>query len=147
MTKILSIAVLALIALFCVSQILDLQNVPGVASVIGSQNKIVYAECITQFSEEKLSAFTLTPVHLDSNNSIDALVQYADGEECGSAGCVYEICVQDDSGSYTHIPFGFAAEEIELGETTSNGMKDLILNNDKNRTMSWDGQTYTLNSN
>ena len=145
--KPISICVFILLLLFAAVKFLNPQNLSEVAAVIGSQQKIIFAECISTFSDEPLSSFAITEVHLNDDAGPDALVQYKSGNACGSAGCVYELCMSADAGVYEHVPFGFAAKKITIADTKTNGMKDLILNEDKNLQMSWDGQSYVLSTN
>lgn len=145
--KTISIFTFILLMLFIAVQFLNPQNLAGVATVIGSQQKIIYAECISTFTDEPLKAFTITSASLNDDQSPDAMVRYNNEEACGSAGCVYELCVSSKTGTYEHIPFGFAAQDIQIGDTKTNGMKDLILNDDKDLKMSWDGQNYVLSTN
>lgn len=121
-------------------------SISNIASVIGSQQKAIYAECILSYADLPLNAFAITSADLNEDNMSDALVRYKEGRECGNAGCVHEICLSDASGTFTHIPFGYAAAEISVLNTKSNDMNDLMLNNDKNLTMSWDGSNYVLNN-
>jgi hypothetical protein len=145
--KTISISIFVLLMLFTAVKFLNPQNLAGVATVIGSQQKIIYAECISTFTDAPLQTFSITNVHLNDDQKQDALVQYESDEACGSAGCVYELCISGKAGTYEHIPFGFAAKEIQIGDTKTNGMKDLILNADKALKMSWDGQSYVLSTN
>ena len=145
--KIISLLIFVLLIIFAAVKLLDPQSLSEVATVIGSQQRIIFAECINTFSNETLEAFTITNAHLNDDQRADALVQYKDEKACGSAGCVYELCISSKTGTYEHIPFGFAAKEIQIGDTKTNGMKDLILNADKNLKMSWDGQSYVLSTN
>jgi hypothetical protein len=71
-------------------------------------------------------------------------VRYKTSDACGSAGCVYELCISNTTGGLEHIPFGYAANELSTQNTKTNGMADLILNGDKNTRMTWDGSQYQL---
>ncbi len=117
----------------------------NLASVFSSQRKILYAECISSFSNEPLHAFAVTQAHLNTDTQPDAIVQYMQGPSCGSAGCVFELCVWDDAQGYIHVPFGLAAKELTVREVVNNGMKDLMLNQEL--TMTWDGTKYVLDQN
>jgi hypothetical protein len=147
MLKTIFISIFVIVVIFTAAQFLSPLNLSGVAAVIGSQQKIIFAECISTFSDEPLKAFAITSASLNDDQSPDALVQYKSEEACGSAGCVYELCVSSKAGTYEHMPFGFAAKEIQVGDTKTNGMKDLILNHDKKLKMIWDGQNYVLSNN
>lgn len=144
--KITSLAAFALIMLFVAVKSINTENLDSIATIIGSQQKLVYADCITAFSDAPLSSFAVTEISLNNDHNTDALVRFEDGDSCGSAGCVHELCISD-GGGYTHIPFGFAAKQITAEETTTNGMKDLILNNDKTLRMNWDEGAYVLSTN
>jgi hypothetical protein len=131
--------------LFFAVQTFNANGLDGVAAVIGSEAKTVYAECISAFSDAPLQSFTISKEDLNDDGKVDALVAYTEGDACGSAGCIYELCVSKN-GTYAHVPFGFAAKSITIEETMSNGMKDVILNNDEALQMSWDGTHYVLSS-
>lgn len=148
MLKFISLSACVIILLYAAIAFTGMGNSGGIAAVIGSQKKLVYAECITTFSDEPLTSFTLHEVDLDNDQIFDVLVQHTDSnrEACGTAGCVYEICVHDKNGTYVHIPFGFAAHSISAQHTTNNGMKDIILNEDPDLRMTWNGSRYTLDS-
>lgn len=139
-------ASVALIVFITTSNIVDFSKFGGVeALLIFSQKNEVYAECISQISEEE-NKFKLTQVIINSDFKDDAILQYTKEPQCGNAGCVYELCISNADGTYTHTPFGYAGHSIAVKNTITEGMHDLMLNNDKNASMVWDGSTYVLNS-
>lgn len=118
------------------------------ALVITSQNYKQFASCIGDFSDQKPSSFKIIQAAINSDGKKDAIVQYTKGPQCGSGGCVYELCVSDsNTGSYRHIPFGLTGKSIEVLQTITNNMHDLELNHDVHLVMSWNGSAYELTTN
>lgn len=117
------------------------------ASVFESQNYKPYASCIRSFTNEDPSAFKITEVSLNSDGKADALVQYTNKDQCGSGGCIFELCLSNNTGSAEHIPFGLTARSIDVLQTVTNSMHDLEINKDDHLIMSWNGKEYNLNQN
>jgi hypothetical protein len=144
MTKLfLLIAGGVVVCTLCTTLILQ-TNIQSVATVFLSQNSEKYSACIQTFSNKSLDSFTITQTHLNNDTKIDALIEQTDKDACGTAGCVYEICLSTNDGSFTHVPFGYAAKKITVRETLTNNMYDLMLNDEKKLKMTWDGTRYVL---
>lgn len=137
------IAVIVTAAFFIFTLTSD--RVTNIATVIGSQQKLIYADCILTYSGLPLGSFVITGADINDDQIRDAFVRYSEGPECGSKGCIHEICISDAAHTFVHVPFGYAAHEISTLNTMSDGMKDLMLNNDKNLIMRWNGSQYVLN--
>lgn len=119
-------------------------NNPGLAAVFSSQQKLIYAECISTFSNQPLTAFEITPAYINEDDIEDAIVRATSADQCGTGGCIYELCISH-AGSHQYVPLSIAAKKLEVSMTVTKGMKDLILNSDKQLTMSWNGSSYKLN--
>jgi len=120
--------------------------VRNMAAVITNQHTSLFKECISSFSDKSIDEFETTLVNLNADKVKDGIIRHTGGEYCGSGGCVYELCLSEDKGNYTHVSFGFAAQSLTVKETSTNGFRDLILNNDDDLHMSWNGTAYSLNS-
>lgn len=114
------------------------------ASVIGSQKTEQFVNCIRKFSDKKMSDFSILPAEINSDSNLDAFVKFKTKPECGTAGCVVEICISEGNNQFTYVPFGFAAQTVHTMNTLTNGMHDLLLNNDPHLTMSFNGEAYVL---
>lgn len=146
--KISGIGIATVLLLIGVFSFVDLGRIGGIsAQLIASQQFALYEDCIKSFSEEKPSAFSITPVAVNQDGIDDALIQYKEGSQCGNAGCMFEMCVSKNPQTFVHVPFGFAAHSIVMKETITDGMHDLMLNGQSSLTMKWDGNAYALSSN
>lgn len=126
----------------------DIRDLSGIAAqVISSQQQGIYRSCIKTFSENTLSTFKISEMRINNDSIDDAVVSYTKGPQCGTTGCVNELCVSNDQGEYIHVPFGFAARSIVAKETINSDMHDLMLNNDSQTRMTWNGTRYILSSN
>jgi hypothetical protein len=142
MKIILSIVGVAILA--AITSFLFAENIPGLASVIASTKRTLYAECISTYSDAPIKSFLITEVELNGDGFADAFVQSTQDNACGTAGCIYELCLSDGNGTYRHVTFGYAAKKIEATETKTSGMSDIILNDDRKLKMSWSGSEYVL---
>lgn len=107
-----------------------------------------FQECLQtirlSYPEVGRGDLTISPAHLNNDTTIDTIVELVHESTCGSAGCVFELCVSDD-GRYKHHEFGFVAETITAQDALSNGMHDIIINNDSSLRLVWDGRQYQYN--
>jgi hypothetical protein len=133
-----------IVCLAGIASFLFAENIPGLASVIASSKRTMYAECISSYSDKPLQSFLITEVELNGDHYNDAFVQSSSDDACGTAGCIYELCLSDANGFYTHTSFGYAAKNIEASETKTSGMSDIILNDDRSLKMTWSGSEYIL---
>ncbi len=103
--------------------------------------------CIRSFSSDPSEVFTILYEDLNADKKDDAFVQYTEGDACGSAGCVFELCM-NTGASFTYIPFGIAGSEITVMQTMTNGMRDIEIKNtdqkDQRFRLYWNGTTYDL---
>ncbi len=139
------ILIVAAASAYAVSKTLISSSEGNLASVFSSQAKIIYADCISTFSNQPQHAFTITSAHLNTDTEPDAIIAYTQGEECGTAGCIHELCIADQTKGYLHVPLGLAVHQLNTKETLNGGMHDLMLNNDPELMMTWDGSKYILN--
>jgi hypothetical protein len=79
---------------------------------------------------------------INTDGREDAFVRIAD--QCGNAGCIYEMCLSTPEGDYVYGHLGIAAKEIATRPTVNDGMHDIQINGDGGLTMSWNGSSYEL---
>jgi len=82
-------------------------------------------------------------INTDSRKDIIATIDSP--ATCGSGGCIATIFLQNDSGAFLPINFAYAVKQIEVENSITNQMHDLIINGNKETPMKWDGEQYTLN--
>lgn len=103
-------------------------------------------QCISEIQESytkvEQDVFEVTRADLNGDSKKDFIVKINDAELCGSAGCIYELCIFDAVGELSHISFGFAATNIKPLETLTNGMRDLEINGDKTLRLEWNTKRY-----
>ena len=118
------------------------------ALLITSQTYKPFVSCIHSFTNQDPTLFKITQTSINSDDKKDAIVQYTKGVQCGSGGCVYELCVSNSSThSYQYVSFGLAGKSIEVLQTITNSMHDIELNHDAHLLMTWDGSAYKLSTN
>lgn len=81
-----------------------------------------------------------------TNNTPDLIFQLTDAKTCGTTGCIYELCLRDQSASRL-VPFSLAGQKLEVLESSNNGMYDLRLTTTDQLRLEWDGEHYVAQSN
>ena len=114
----------------------------GLSAFVTGAMKNKYAECVLSFSE--INNVTITESHINTDDTKDGIIKINDAQNCGSGGCIHELCVTNKAGEAVHVNFGFAADLIEVEDTVTNGMHDIRLNKNENLKMVWDGTQYKL---
>lgn len=89
----------------------------------------------------KTSEMEFTKSDLNNDGLSDFIVRLKSDATCGSAGCLYELCIQNKE-SVQQVPFGFAGKTIEPTFELTNGMKDIVINDDDRMRLVWDGTRY-----
>ena len=131
-----------LLLLFIASDTLNFSAIT--ASVIGSK-EMKYEACIAAFAQDyKKGSFSITEGHINTDTVEDAIIRYRDKAHCGSGGCIYQLCISNESGGHTFVDFGYAAQSIQIKQTITNQMHDLVFNDEKTSKMIWDGTKYQL---
>jgi hypothetical protein len=132
-----------IVMLFSIASIIDIPKVAQFATVFISSQHRELTSCIASFSNDSVGEFEVQRTELNGDGIPDAIVHPRQGELCGSAGCVHELCVSNNS-AFEYIPFGYAAESVSVKDTKTQNMHDLMLNNDPALTMVWSGNGYLL---
>lgn len=70
----------------------------------------------------------------------DFILQIRDDTVCGSAGCPYELFLQNLS-TVERIKFGFSGDDLKVKNSRTSGYVDITL---RGLTFKWDGQAYGL---
>jgi hypothetical protein len=88
---------------------------------------------------------TLVTEHINTDGILDIIATVNSEATCGSGGCITTIFLQDTSGNFAPISFGYAVKEISVEQTITQGMHDISINNNTETPLTWNGHTYTLN--
>lgn len=89
--------------------------------------------------------------YVDFNNDgrEDFITLYNKNNWCGSIGCLMEIFLQQEDGSYKGTQFTFSSKnEVMVGERVENGFRQLIVTGaansraGENQLWTWDGERY-----
>lgn len=88
--------------------------------------------------------FVIERTDLTGDTIADYVVEMVSDSTCGTAGCLFELCIKNDLGEVTHVPFGYAARSIRPLDTISAGMRDIEVNSDGTIRLSWNGSRYDL---
>ncbi|MFT5849509.1 MAG: hypothetical protein ACI9H6_000318 [Patiriisocius sp.] len=125
----------------CVFMFTDIGN--QMASVItGTDSRV--SQCIQALPESKRDTpYDSISTRLNTDSHKDIILKASGEAYCGSAGCAYELCVVKNS-VVTNIPFGYAAEELQVSNTLTNGMYDIQLLGKSNTNFQWDGTHYAV---
>lgn len=119
----------------------------NIAAVIGSTGSKQAQQCIDTLHKTNNNAFEVydvVPSLLNNDSRQDYILKTSSVQNCGSAGCVHELCIAH-TDSIEIIPFGYAAESITVKNTSTNGMRDLHLQGKSASSLQWNGQRYILN--
>lgn len=84
----------------------------------------------------------LTKTNIQTNRNPDYIAQLTSDAYCGTNGCLFEICTTNAQGEASVINLGYAGMSLTPASTNSNGMFDLILNDDFR--LSWTDGQYTI---
>jgi hypothetical protein len=117
--------------------------IPNLAAVVAATDSS-WQSCLQQISDTHghtidTSDAQVTRTKIDTDASTDYLIELTGDNFCGSAGCIFEICLARDTEA-KHVPFGYAATSVEVTEGIENGMRDLVLNGQ--HTLRWSGESY-----
>ena len=119
--------------------------VANMANVIAAADSSLQ-DCLSAISREQGSTVTTKDVsviraQIDTDEQPDYVLRLSGDPYCGTTGCVYEICIKKD-GTAAKVAFGYAAQNITVAETVTNGMHSILLNSGV--TLEWDGERYDL---
>ena len=83
-----------------------------------------------------------TMVNTDTRRDIIAVVR--SDETCGSGGCVMTIFIQNELKAFEPIDFRYAVVSIDVEDTITRGMHDLMINGSKDTRLIWNDISYVL---
>lgn len=84
--------------------------------------------------------------HIDTDPRKDIIATIASDSMCGSGGCMTLIMLLDTETDKANVVFAYVVKEIQIENSTTNGMHDVRINDTVENVMKWDGEQYTLNS-
>jgi|GEM_PF-2132942 len=101
--------------------------------------------CIALLTQNDRQAgeYTVQKARINTDDTTDYILKGRSDNLCGSAGCIYELCIYTDTGMEI-LPFGYAAEAIELKGTATQSMYDIQLIGKSSASFQWTGDKYTL---
>lgn len=117
----------------------------GLAAVVTGANnqadKCIEAVNTRDGLELNSSDYEVRYDHVNSGGGKDVIIKNVNEEYCGSVGCVFEICLVDDS-EVELISFSYAGERLEVLDSLSNNMHDLLLEGNNDTRLTWDYSRY-----
>ncbi len=141
MRTVLAGAVLSLIAIAAFSFTPMGANVASVIGAGDSTGSACFSQVTALHPNAARGESTITKTDLNDDGTDDRIIKLTDAASCGTNGCIHELCVR--TGSATElVTFGYAANDLVVLGTKTNGMYDLTLNSTVNLT--WDGERYAF---
>lgn len=117
----------------------------GFAAVITGTDTDVDACIAAIYERDQITltdaAYEVTYEHVDADKRKDIILKNTSEKYCGSAGCVFEICLIADSGVEL-IAFSYAAQDITILDSLTQQMHDIQLTGKSNVTLVWDTSNY-----
>jgi hypothetical protein len=114
------------------------------SAILGMSARTQLASCLLSIPYNGTpDSWTIERTDINTDGRPDAFVRIED--QCGNAGCIYEMCLSTPEGDYAYEHLGIAAKEIRTQPTAMDGMHDIEINGDGGLTMSWNGSSYELN--
>lgn len=90
--------------------------------------------------------FELQTTYINTDNGKDVIARIVAPQTCGTGGCITVILLKTESGDFKALPFAYSVKELAVQNSITNGMHDVMINNDSENLMKWDGEQYTLNA-
>ncbi len=105
-------------------------------------------QCLSSLEKQEnlliaINDVRITATRLNTDTKKDYIIEKTSAENCGSAGCIFELCVIQNNGAQI-IPFGYAAKKLVVKESITNGMHDIELQGNTNITLQWDTSRYQI---
>jgi len=123
----------------------SLPNTGIIATVIKSGNTAA-AQCVEAVNQRDqntltLEAYEVATQRVNSDNRKDVILKNTTDTFCGSAGCVYEICLQDED-RVNLIAFSYAANDLKVLGSITEDMHDIALTGKSDVHLVWDHGRY-----
>lgn len=115
-------------------------SVANVISALDTHGAACLNEVVKLHQNATAVESILTKADLNDDGTDDRIIKLIDEGSCGTSGCIHELCIRQQGNSVELIPFGYAANDITVTGTKTNGFYDLRLNSTIN--LSWDGNRY-----
>lgn len=153
------IAIILVLAIYVLAQIVlkEAQTYLHNASLIlsGIDQEMLVATIREHFNTDVLpqgkhladdARFDIQLEYLNSDDAQDVLVTVDSEETCGTGGCLTAFYIKNEQGEFEPINFVSAVKSIQVEPTLTNGMHDIVLNEDFENILRWDGHRYSVNS-
>jgi hypothetical protein len=109
------------------------------AQLISARQQLDASTCIQAFTQNTDLKFIQKQINLNTDNKPDLALIHTEGTSCGTAGCVTELCLQEENGKFRHIRFGYVAEDLTTKPNVVNGMHDVET---VETIFTWNGERY-----
>ena len=87
------------------------------------------------------SDFTTTNQTFDLDATVGLIMKSNMSNECGSTGCIFRLC-EKRNNAVTVLSFQYAGQQLQVLQSTTNGMHNLKLSGRNKTIFSWDGMNY-----
>lgn len=84
--------------------------------------------------------------YINEDDIKDLVVVIKSPSTCGSGGCLTTIYLLNEQNELKPINFEFVVKSIKVQPSMTNNMHDILINDDVENIMTWDGFRYTLNT-
>ncbi len=89
---------------------------------------------------------SIKPVAINLDDTTDIIATIESPRTCGSGGCLTAIFLQNANKEFRPTSFAYTLKDIEVQSGVTSGMHDLMINEDPQNLMRWDGAQYTQNT-
>ncbi len=114
------------------------------ASVITSDS--LEKSCVDAINERDslhttIHEYEIRHERINADRTNDVVLKGTQGGQCGSAGCVYELCLNIKNKAKL-ISFGYAGQGLIVKNVLTNGMHDISIGQANAVVFIWDGTRY-----
>jgi hypothetical protein len=133
------ILAIAVISFMTVNFLSISERIGHTAQLISARQSIDTYSCIKGFTQRTDLVFDQQYINLNTDSKLDLVLIHKDGYGCGTAGCIAELCLQEQNGTYRHIPFGYVVDNLKTKPNVINGMHDI---QNLKTIFTWNGERY-----
>lgn len=117
-------------------------NVASVIQTVDASAESCLAELALK-SNSNSNTYSTQKERINGDSQDDIIFKGTNEELCGSAGCIHELCISDETG-FTIASFGYAADTLIVKDSLTNDMHDLRLVGKSTTDLIWDGTRYNI---
>ena len=107
---------------------------------------VTYYKSILSLDQNSLGTgeYEIKSTYIDVNNDKrkDLIVVLDSRFSCGTEGCIATLFIQNENKDFVPIPFFYAVTDIKPLDTFTNQMRDLVIDDDANQILIWNGNNY-----